>query len=502
MGPDPMHRLLPNVLGLTLGFSVAATASADVNELFRRVPGDANAVVAVDAAHLSGAPGAGDGARPAAAAKRPSSPVPLPKVTGLQSLVLAARLHTTTMDPAWEVALMEVSEKPSMQAVALATGGYADVTSGKPAAWCGNDVYCFVIDDRTLGAVYPADRQFAARWLGAPAPAASSAPTPEYLKAAAAQVSAKTPLVIAFDLKDAVSEAGLRRTLESGRPAWAAKIPGDDKAAARLLSRVRGVTVRVGAIGADGADGVMTVDFEDDASSLAAGAKAVVTGVLTEFGLSVPDLESWEFAASGRAVMGRGRLSVTGIERLAGFLAAPGVGGPGQAAEATTAADGGDSNPSPAEASRAYYKAVSGILDSLRPGASLTESAAWLSRNARRIDQLPAPGVDPELLAWGADVSSRLREAAAILTAGQQRVRARTSSVQLSAAHVTDRRTPDNQGAAQARADRENARRQVQQAGAEERAAVAQEASKPLQAALESRGKIRAAMAERHGGGF
>ena len=48
------------------------------------------------------------------------------------------------------------------------------------------------------------------------------------------------------------------------------------------------------------------------------------------------------------------------------------------------------------------------VLDSFTGGSSLADSsAAWLNRNARRIDQMQADNVDPELLLWGAEVSSK-----------------------------------------------------------------------------------------------
>jgi hypothetical protein len=105
-------------------------------------------------------------------------------------------------------------------------------------------------------------------------------------------------------------------------------------------------------------------------------------------------------------------------------------------------------------------------------------------------------------MVWGADVSSKLREAASIVSAGQQRVRAATSGVSVTAAYADDSDYPDPQRAAQARADMENSRRHRAQAGAAERSNVTREASKPLQDALDSRGKIRPVMAERYGGGF
>jgi len=473
---------------------LAGVARADLGELVDRLPAHANAIVAVDVAPLLAARQAGGDV--------PRSPVPLPRVAGLQGLVLAAHVKTGTMEPAWEVAVMRVAQKPSMGAVASASGGFVDAVAGREAAWCANDTYCILLDDRTLGSVFPADRQFAARWASpSTAGVTAGASEREYLRAAASLVKPGTPLVVALDLKDAVSETGVRRALESGGAQWAAGLPVGE-ASARLLAGVRGVTVRVSNIGPDGAEGVLAVEFQGDAAPLAPAAKSLVVGLLSENGLSVPDLGEWQYAAEGRSLTGTGRLSPGGIERLVGFLDTPAVASPdataGKAnggAEQAAASAGGA-----AAASKAYYKSVSSVLDYFRPGTSLAESAAWLNRNARRIDQLPSDGVDPDLLLYGADVSARLREAAGILSAGQQRVRARSLSAQAPAAYAAGQR--DAQRAAQTRADVTNAKRQAEQAASEERANAIQEAAKPLQAANEARGKVRAAMAQKYGGGF
>ena len=472
---------------------IAGAARADLGELVDRLPSHANAIVAVDVAPLLAArQGGGD---------VPHSPVPLPKVAGLQGLVLAAHVKTGTMEPAWEVAVMRVAQKPSMAAVASASGGFVDAVSGREAAWCANDTYCVLLDDRTLGSVFPADRQFAARWASPSAAGGTTgASDREYLRAAASLVKPGTPLVIAIDLKDAVSEAGVRQALQAGGAPWASGISGGEATAARLLAGVRGVTVRVTNIGPDGAEGALAVEFQGDATPLAPAAKSLVVGVLSDNGLSVPDLAQWQFAAEGRALTGTGRLSPGGIERLVGFLDSPTVASPEGGKSDGGAEQAGAKGGAAAAPSRAYYKSVSSVLDSFTAGSSLADSAGWLNRNARRIDQLPSDGVDPELLLFGAEVSARLREAAGILAAGQQRVRARSLSAQAPAAYTAGQR--DSARAAQARADVVNAKRQAEQAASEERANAIQEASKPLQAAAEARGKVRAAMAQKYGGGF
>jgi hypothetical protein len=92
---------------------------------------------------------------------------------------------------------------------------------------------------------------------------------------------------------------------------------------------------------------------------------------------------------------------------------APGCVGPQQAAttkEPSTRPDDGQPN---LIASRRYFNAVNRIIDDLdrahRRGSSYSHTAQWHINFADRIDHRPTEGVDPELLTFGRDVSSRLR---------------------------------------------------------------------------------------------
>jgi hypothetical protein len=487
----------PAALTVVALAGLAGSARADVAELVGYLPPHANAVVAVDVQALGAAGEREEGKRAA---------VLLPKVANLQSLVLGAHVRPSSTEPDWQVAVMRVGGRPSMRAVASASEGFVDSIGGRQAAVCPRDLLCVALDERTVGVVYPADRQFAARWVIGPAVGAAVAGH-DYLRGAAAQVGPQVPVVIALDLKDAIGEAGVRHLLQTAPPDWSAAMKVDDQTLARLLAGARGVTLRLAKVEADGADGAISIDFTQDAAALRPTAKQFVAGVLGESGLGVADFGAWEFSVSGSSVAGRGRLSSEGLDRLLSFLVAPAVSAPAEGAAgeggAVPAAGAATARPKAGvKESRDYYKSVSRVLDSFRPGASLTDSAGWLTRAATRIDQTPADRVDSDLLVWGAGVSSSLREAAAILSAGQQRVRARSSGITIPAVHARTGDYSDPAAAAQARADAVNARRQAQEAVAQQRAEVADEANKALQAALDSRGKIRAAMTEKYGGGF
>ena len=104
-------------------------------------------------------------------------------------------------------------------------------------------------------------------------------------------------------------------------------------------------------------------------------------------------------------------------------------------------------------------------------------------------------------MAWGVQVSTALRQAAAIYSSGQQAVRASVVAVESPYGYtgaydskvVRDRELQANNA---------EARRQNRQAMAAQKAQINTSASEPLQRALESRAAVRADMAKRYGVNF
>jgi hypothetical protein len=60
---------------------------------------------------------------------------------------------------------------------------------------------------------------------------------------------------------------------------------------------------------------------------------------------------------------------------------------------------------------------------------TLFDQAAWMRRDARRIGDLPILNVDPELVAWGTDVSVKLSTTAGMFLGGQQEMRASVAQI-------------------------------------------------------------------------
>ena len=510
--PRP-SRFLPIASLPILGF--CTLLHADLTPLIERCPASTNAVIAIDSGHLMKGPLAARLGWSAAAAPRADSPLPFVGVS--DGLVLAMQWDVGQMEPAWELTILDSARGgPSLEALALSNGGYVDAVAGKPAGWFRNDTGVVRLDERTLGLFHPADRQLVARWVRN-AGAGGKAGVSDYVRQAAARASEATPVVVAIDLADAFGEAGVRRAIDRGALAALSAAGGkSDAELARLLAGARGATLALSA--SDPPQARLTVDFSGDVALLGDAAKPLVLQVMSDSGLSVADMRQWNFAVAGQAVTAEGTMSDDGIGRLLSLVetsvrpqgaglpvaegAAPGKapGDPVPAAAKQPGADAAAARQSAAAASQQYFKSVSSILERLKPGASLGDNAAWLARDARRIDQLPTAGVDPDLIAWAGDVSAKMRESASLFSVGQQRVRAASAGTSVPAAYaVRGGGYTDQQQAAQSRADLENSRRQARQAAADERARTTSEAVKPFQDALDTRGKIRAEMAKKYG---
>jgi hypothetical protein len=485
--------------------SATGLAAEGVDNLEARLPESTNAIIAADVAYLREIPQAGRMRWVARGASPDGSPL-LPSTAGVTYVCIAAHLNLDRVRPDWELALMRFGEVPSAEQVARQIGGYTDTIVGIAAAWSARGA-CFVrLDDHILVSAQPGDRQLIARWLSGLRSTGGAAPNvSSYLRAGAAMVTHQSPIVLAVDLRDAFAVPAVARWLQLNMGEATGKEITDPGAAAKVLTTIRGVTVRV-SVG-DGTSASATIDFDADTAPLVRLARPLFLDVLSRRGVAIADIDKWAFTTHGRVVTAEGPISDQGLRELLSVVQAPCPAENGSAeggAQLSAAKAGANEKSSIADASRRYLDEVGAILDGIKPGASLADQAGWLWRDAKRIDQFPARGVDPDLLKWGAEVSADLRQAAAIFDAGQLRVTAAAQSGQVPVGSYSTGwyDTGSEQRDAQYRADVENYRRQNRQASAEIRAQVSQDANKSLQAALDSRGKIRAAMAERYGNEF
>src|SRR5262245_8268238 len=158
-------------------------------------------------------------------------------------VVIAGEVNYSTLVRDFQVGLVRTSRNvPSMRELAAREGGTADEIAGRLAVLSPRDVYFTSFSAQTLAAVYPADRQYTARYLRA-ALNAKEPPLTPYLLKAAEKASANT-VTIALDLEDVVDRTIVRMSLPSS-PAVTNVKTVDVNLLAILLSTVKGMTVEI-----------------------------------------------------------------------------------------------------------------------------------------------------------------------------------------------------------------------------------------------------------------
>lgn len=504
------------VLGLALTILAGADpARAEFKDLLRRIPGEANTLLVVDVEKVLKSPLAiGAGWPQAQQEAYAAKPMVVPP--GTTRVVLAAQLEPGTLRSLWEVSVMDLGQAPSIEAIARAEGGYLDRLAEKPAAWSPIDAYFVQLDPKVLGVVTPANRQFAARWVRQKQTLAGAFIS-TYLALAGTAVDQGAAVVFAVDLEDWTSIARVQWRMRTDPPQCVADRKVDMKAISTVLTSAKGLVLRVKVGEEATAEG--EIEFGTDPTPLGDLAKPLLLELLARAGATMPELESWDFRVQGQKIQVSGKLSPEGLRRLFSVVDPP---APLDLAGAPSAPEGAPKEPAPkqpvekqpaqespkdtmATASQKYYKAVTDILDKLQKqmgvgakSASLADTSSWMKRDARRVNRLPILGVDPDLVAWGSTVSTRLTEAAHILSVGQLDTIARTTGIQSADAGLGDY---DFDGNYTGRASTETdiVRRQRQQAATEEKSKALSSAAEIIKDLAGSRQKLRMEMTNRYG---
>lgn len=477
-------------------------AQADDTNLLSRIPPGANAVAIIDVDKILNSPMGiqehwKDKLKNAYAAK------PLIVPPNASRLVLASLIDPSTMQPAWEVSVIELKTSPSMKNIARAEGGYVDTISEKQAVWSPINAYFVRLDTRLLGTVAPANRQFAARWARLGASQGNNL-TP-YLQTATASMDAKTSYLFAMDLEDATSPRKVRRRIEMGDFESVADQTANAEKIAAVIASIKGVSLRV-SIG-DEPVGSGIVEFGLPVAPIGKFAKPLLLEALAKFGVAIDGLDTWKFAVKGNKLTLDGKLPVEGLRQLFSIVDPP---SPLPTAdsdddESDSSENGKDSERSNAAvvaASKQYYAAIAKIMDNvgkkIRGATSMTAGAKWVAGDARRIGRLPIVNVDPDLVNWGTEVSSRLNDLASAVGMGGLQARSRAVGIQDANVSGGYSRELEIRSDPNDRINQQNVKRQRAAATAEQKAQTAQIATKILSDLETSRSQIRAALTQKY----
>ena len=491
-------------MGRAFTFGITATAAmvvvlgwcTDVHATFKsmsqRLPAGSNAIVAINVEKVLKTPYAQTEWVPTSADAWAKQPVMIP--SGAKRVLMASEVRTDSMEPFWEMSLVEMEKVPDLQLMAAKEGGHIDRLWDKDAVCSPINAYFVPLDGTTLASITPANRAAIAKWVRTPTTRPEGNMTSDYLQRVAAGLGDKTDIVMAIDLEGAFGVPRIRRWLDENDIKEIPEKQRDE--AARTLGTMKGITL-VMTVDND-VTGRATVEFDRDAAVLAAAAKPIMLGVLSAAGMRIDDIEQWKFAASGKQVTMDGKLSTTALRKLLGIVQSPIPAVTAQADKSAGAAAGAGSVPTdPAQASQRYFKVICANLDNLKMATSSAESAQWARATSKRIDQLPILNVDPELVKWGSMVSLKLKQVGAGAAMTQTQINSRVAGV----ADPAYASYTDNEGVSQSTVntvDAENAKRQRRQVALEQKAQAQEQAIRILSEIAESRPAIRAAMVEKY----
>jgi hypothetical protein len=397
-----MPRLLTVVVLLVVLISFDRSFGAD--ELLKRVPAGANALMVIDVTALQATPMAqAQGWQKKHEAAFVERPMMLPPEAS--RIVMASQLNFAgELNVEWQMAVMNLTEPLSMRSIARAEGGYVDKVGGVDCAWTPSDAYFVSLEAKQLGVVFPANRQFVSRWAQDSAGLLSSG----YLLVADKQVDRMNQIVMAIDLRDVPQPHRLRERLQAS-PALktlSAKLDTIEK----LIAGVQGLTLRIAV--AQSARGTLRVDFSESPQVLGPQAKPLLLEALDGFGAKLPGFDQWTAKTEAKSIVLEGAFSTDALRRVFSLLELPST-------KFSTLKDELPDTPtstSPSEASKAaasktYFKSVAVLIEDLRKtlGDTRDNHAVWMERYGRKVDALPILNVDEALLAWGANIGETFR---------------------------------------------------------------------------------------------
>jgi hypothetical protein len=322
--------------------------------------------------------------------------------------VMATQLDLDAKTPLWELAVLRLSEAPSLDGIARRHNGHLETISGKRAVGLPSNSLLVDLGENIVGIMTPANRQTVARWIREGSTGAGPSP---YLREAVAYAAKDiTGIIMALDLEDAVPPRLLQqriatlKTLESRS--------ADVEAIGQVLSSIRGVTL--GVTVRDRLYGAIKVDFRENVEILGDSAMPMLLEIIGNNGMMIDDFESWKAQLRTKQIMVQGPLSESGLRHVLSLVQPPTI-------RKLTAGEHQAESPdeqSKAYSSQKYFTSVNTLFDDMRKrkGAkSIGIYGTWASQYAKRIDGLPILNVDSDLVDFGGYVAQQLRNAAAAI---------------------------------------------------------------------------------------
>lgn len=326
-----------------------------------------------------------------------------------EGFVLAAQMDLEYLKPIWEAAAVNLRVPLALEEIAKRRSGTRDGLDGLKAIALPNDTYVVQLDQDTLAAMGPANRQLVLQWVREVK--RGSKVSPYLQKAAGYSDEAGTEVILAIDLDGAFAPERIQAYLETKRPLLD-QAKADTQEITRLLASVQGA--RLGIRIKDKPFGKLAIDLGSDITLPSDLCKFLLLEIMSDAGMKIGELSEWKAEVKGKELSLAGYLSESGLRRVFSLVDSPLPSQPPQEPKA-------DEN-SPtykkgqmASNSQQQYQAITKMLNDLKQDwrdlKSLSSASLYFDRYANRIEKLPVLNVDPDMLKYRDFVAEQLRAA-------------------------------------------------------------------------------------------
>ncbi len=393
-----MPRSAPVVWCLLLALAAPASAAGPYDGLLKYTPTSTNTLLLVDAK--------GAYASPLAKSEKWSEKGQPGNRGGLgfvpsdaEAVVVAADVNLNTLVRGCQVGLVTVGSLPNMRDVATREGGSSDDIVGQVAALSPRDVYFTWLPSTTLVAVYPADRQFTARYLKS-ALANKTGTLSPYLKKATEGAKDNT-VTIAVDLEDAVDKTILKMALPTS-PAVAKIKNADVNLLASFLSQVKGMTFSAKVT--DKITASIAIEFAVEPARFRNTLPDLVRELIEDQGIAIEGFERWKPEFKDTTFTLSGSLTTADLKHIVSLFAFP-----NPAAEPEPGTTGATPT---ASATKRYLQAVNTILGEIaqkKDSPNYDKTATWHDKAADQLLHISPRNVDPVAIDAAHQSARRLR---------------------------------------------------------------------------------------------
>ncbi|MFN0195437.1 MAG: hypothetical protein ACKVT0_01725 [Planctomycetaceae bacterium] len=327
--------------------------------------------------------------------------------TWVELLVVGIHVHPGVIDDVTTVAVVPLPEGVGLDQIASREAritGQSDVEietlAGHSVIMSSRGVYFAELEKGVVGAMRPGVRQDVSRWIRQ-LEGRSTTLLAEYLQAAA---QSPAHIVLAMDLQDLPEPQTVRDRVALYLPAKSPLSRIDQLA--KLIVGIRGVTLRISI--QERSPSEIQIDFSQKVEGQTQHVVKLFQEILSEHGLALEELENTKVESHDNSVVMKFDMTDESLRLVLSLLAGPRPGEIGNAPKTTPSRLKVD-----LAASRKYWTSVNKSLDDLervqKRAKSVGQIAGWHDSHAKKIENLAIEGVEPTLVDYGLDVSSKLR---------------------------------------------------------------------------------------------